>query len=369
MWCVCLCVRLCGVFARLSVVSGPRTLSQGLPNETLDTPLISAAKYGHAEVVDFLLARGGAAVNARNKQGETALLAIAANPMRLPIIRQLLADNADTEVQDGEGLTALMRATKAGLVDTINVLLESGCVAGVKDYGNAVMSPPKPAALTDMPSPLLSSPTAASRRQFFGGVRTPSGNRSPTTPSPGGGSFFQPMTPKTPQLGPAATPKSPKRGEALASPVVDPPPTPTIRAKQASDFVVFRAGAYLGSEASSKALYRHIMSHNGPGGETRQRLRRLAREAAYHRLLAKRALDLRAEIDEEVERVRRTIAEAEYAHFVGSHQVEWAEPVLAEQTQIRVRPQTLSLCRDVVCVSACVCVSLCVRASAPGVCQ
>ena len=90
--------------------------------ESLDTALIAACKYGRAEVAEYLLFRGLANVDAQNKLGETALIAVAGNPLRLPIVRLLLDDNANTEIQDENGLTALMRAAKAGLRDTVEML-------------------------------------------------------------------------------------------------------------------------------------------------------------------------------------------------------------------------------------------------------
>jgi len=69
------------------------------------TPLMHAAKLGHADVCEILL-DAGAELNLQNLKGRTALM-IAANQLREPVLTLLLARGASHALVDAGGLTAL----------------------------------------------------------------------------------------------------------------------------------------------------------------------------------------------------------------------------------------------------------------------
>lgn len=93
-----------------------------IPNDAGLTPLMLAVQTGDANVVEMLL-RKGAAVNRRDRYGETALILAARSGLgiqtwyvepeeNLRIVRLLLAHGARTHFQDRHGYTALMWARK-----------------------------------------------------------------------------------------------------------------------------------------------------------------------------------------------------------------------------------------------------------------
>jgi hypothetical protein len=69
-----------------------------LPARNGDTPLITAARVGFDDAVQWLI-DVGAKVDAANKMGETALI-VAVQQRRIPIIKELLAKNADPDRTD-----------------------------------------------------------------------------------------------------------------------------------------------------------------------------------------------------------------------------------------------------------------------------
>ncbi|KAL8807264.1 MAG: hypothetical protein Q9182_000769 [Xanthomendoza sp. 2 TL-2023] len=87
-----------------------------------DTALMKNIKYGRNDIVSLLLQRG-ADVNARNKQGDTALI-YASILERYHMIRLLLQGGADVNARDKEGDTALMKSIKYGHNDIVSLLLQ-----------------------------------------------------------------------------------------------------------------------------------------------------------------------------------------------------------------------------------------------------
>jgi ankyrin repeat protein len=95
------------------------------PNGT--TVLMVAAEQGRPKVVELLLA-AGVAVDARDREGRTALMRAAgvdprmASTRHVSVVRQLLAAKADRSLRDRQGRTAADLARKAGnwlLVDAL----------------------------------------------------------------------------------------------------------------------------------------------------------------------------------------------------------------------------------------------------------
>ncbi|CAB1413569.1 unnamed protein product [Pleuronectes platessa] len=107
-------------------------------------PLISAAASGKLRLVR-LLVDGGAQVNGRCPQGETALLAACkalrgepAGPETVKLLTYLLHNKANPNVQDRAGRTALMYACmeRAG-AEVASILLSAGADPSMEDYSGA----------------------------------------------------------------------------------------------------------------------------------------------------------------------------------------------------------------------------------------
>eukprot|EP00887_Chlorella_sp_A99_P005549 scaffold1.g5549.t1 len=86
------------------------------------TPLHYAAREGHADVAEFLLA-SGADINAATRSGGAAPLHRAAYTGRAGVVRLLLRHGADLSLQDADGQTAAHKAAAGGHQDVLAVLL------------------------------------------------------------------------------------------------------------------------------------------------------------------------------------------------------------------------------------------------------
>ena len=93
--------------------------------------LIKAAKKGNAAKIEKLLARG-ADVNAKNKEGRTALMG-AAFAGHTAIVQALLEAGADVNAKDERGTTALSAAAFRGHTATVQTLLEVGAEVNARD--------------------------------------------------------------------------------------------------------------------------------------------------------------------------------------------------------------------------------------------
>jgi ankyrin repeat protein len=99
-----------------------------------DTPLHLAARYGHDEVVKVLIA-AHASIDARSRGNLTPLDAAATNG-RFVAVKLLLAAGADVNRREMEGYTALHSAAQGGDADVARLLLEHGAkIDGQTDRG------------------------------------------------------------------------------------------------------------------------------------------------------------------------------------------------------------------------------------------
>ena len=138
-------------------------LSLGHENENFgDTALISAARRGHFEVVQYLAAMGadldiqasdtaltaaasngykaivnylvsvGADLDFRNAYGRTALIYCIEQIQCSDAVFNLLAAGADPNLQNREGETPLLLAASANRTDLVNVLIIAGADEGLE---------------------------------------------------------------------------------------------------------------------------------------------------------------------------------------------------------------------------------------------
>lgn len=86
-----------------------------------NTALMGVCFKGFDAIAEFLIAEGGANVNAVNLSGATALI-YAATFNRQSIIKMLLSKNADKTIKDQRGNSALDHAKMQGLDDLVALL-------------------------------------------------------------------------------------------------------------------------------------------------------------------------------------------------------------------------------------------------------
>jgi hypothetical protein len=101
-----------------------------------------AAYAGHLAVAEFLVKSGGAVLDQPAPNRQTALM-LAARNGHLPIVRLLVDADADMDLDDAEGNSALAIAIKAGHGEIADYLRREGAVApsgvpaGGRDTGQA----------------------------------------------------------------------------------------------------------------------------------------------------------------------------------------------------------------------------------------
>jgi len=101
------------------------------PDPLGTTPLMWAARYGDAVVVDRLI-RAGADAAAENEFGVTPM-AEAALIGSAPVIRRLLDAGVDADSPNPEGETALMLVARTGRLDAAELLLEAGADVNARE--------------------------------------------------------------------------------------------------------------------------------------------------------------------------------------------------------------------------------------------
>jgi uncharacterized protein len=107
-------------------------LEKGINDEVGGTALRAASKRGHFEVVKVLVA-GGVNVNAKDKEGETALIEAAYD--HFEIVKTLLASGADVNARTRRGWTALMEAAVNDNFEIVKALLDNGADINAQDIG------------------------------------------------------------------------------------------------------------------------------------------------------------------------------------------------------------------------------------------
>ena len=87
------------------------------------TPLWVAAAAGHAGVVRLLGSRGTASINAKSKEGRTALWTAVSNDRR-GAVTELLALGVDVNEKDANGRSPLLIAAHRGDTELIEALIK-----------------------------------------------------------------------------------------------------------------------------------------------------------------------------------------------------------------------------------------------------
>ena len=93
--------------------------------------LMIASKWGHLDIVEYLLNKG-ANVDARNEDGDTSLLCAAAES-NCDIIQFLIGRNADIDAQNIDGNSAIILASYYGHEECCMILLSAGCNPTLRD--------------------------------------------------------------------------------------------------------------------------------------------------------------------------------------------------------------------------------------------
>ena len=105
-----------------------------------NTALMVAARRGHADIVDLLLAQPGIDINAKSGRYSLTALAAAAQNGHAAVVRQLLAAGADVDAKTYNGATALIWAAAGGQAAMVRQLLAAGADLDARDnYGNTAL--------------------------------------------------------------------------------------------------------------------------------------------------------------------------------------------------------------------------------------
>ncbi len=102
-----------------------RALTRGIDLNRGDasgcTPLMMAARHGHEPLVDLLI-RSGAEVDARDEEGNTALLKVVDQPHCCPVVKTLLKHGANPRATNFNGENATALAQRSGKPEMTKLL-------------------------------------------------------------------------------------------------------------------------------------------------------------------------------------------------------------------------------------------------------
>jgi len=85
------------------------------------TALMWASKNGHKETVDILI-KNKADVNAKNNNGNTALMYACVGSKKVKIVEMLIAAGIDVNAKDNSGWTARILASKNEYEEIVDIL-------------------------------------------------------------------------------------------------------------------------------------------------------------------------------------------------------------------------------------------------------
>jgi hypothetical protein len=101
-------------------------------NDEKQTPLMMIDEDASIELVELLL-RKDARVNRVAENGDTALIRAAARNVQPPVLKALIDAGAELDVQNDEGLTALMNAADRENLETVRLLVMAGVDVNLRD--------------------------------------------------------------------------------------------------------------------------------------------------------------------------------------------------------------------------------------------
>eukprot|EP00184_Porphyridium_aerugineum_P007032 CAMPEP_0184697718 /NCGR_PEP_ID=MMETSP0313-20130426/4591_1 /TAXON_ID=2792 /ORGANISM="Porphyridium aerugineum, Strain SAG 1380-2" /LENGTH=629 /DNA_ID=CAMNT_0027156551 /DNA_START=358 /DNA_END=2247 /DNA_ORIENTATION=+ len=126
-----------GQFSELKLLyeQNKQTIDVNWKNTDYDsnTSLMRAARYGHEDIVSWLLENTNANVNSKNQYGQTALIEAACNGHG-EVMQVLLDHGASINERDNDGDAALHYAAKWGEAKAVQVLLDNGADVSMRGY-------------------------------------------------------------------------------------------------------------------------------------------------------------------------------------------------------------------------------------------
>ncbi len=127
-----------GQVALVKLLLETNEMEEYLKDDSYCTSLLSAASFGHEQIVQLLVEQG-AQVDSKDIQGRTPLFLAATNGHEA-VVRLLLEQGTNTELKDPSYKTtlslALINAAQHGFESVVRLLLEHGADVDKKDSTN-----------------------------------------------------------------------------------------------------------------------------------------------------------------------------------------------------------------------------------------